>query len=172
METLASTSTDETSEASGGVDQPDEEQPENQNVNVVDSSIAAPPGGAPKEEAAFRAAGALMFPGLDRGRNLWDEDNFQSSKVFKTVPVPLGGFFTNGVAGEGSRKVIIYEFTTRGSARRPGFGAVCSGACGKGLVCERHVLDKQSFKKKKITNTELEYTRYSSRLKPILTPGR
>lgn len=103
METLASTSTstDEASVASGGVDHPDEEeQHENQNVNVVDSSIAAPPTGAPREVAAFRAAGALMFPGLDRGRNLWDEDNYQSSNVFKTVPVPLGGFFTNGVAGE------------------------------------------------------------------------
>ncbi|CAM9671001.1 unnamed protein product, partial [Laminaria digitata] len=118
METLASTSTstDEASEASGGVDHPDEEeQHENQNVNVVDSSIAAPPAGVPREVAAFRAAGALMFPGLDRGRNLWDEDNYQSSNVLKTVPVPLGGFFTNGVAGcisEGSRTTLFGSSTS------------------------------------------------------------
>lgn len=97
METLASTSTNE---ASDGVAQPGREQLENQNVEVVDSSIAAPAAGAPRKATTFRAAGALMFPGLDRGKNLWDEDNFQSSRVFKTVPVSLGGFFTNGVAGE------------------------------------------------------------------------
>lgn len=125
METLASTPMDEASEANHGVDHPDEEQPENQNVNVVDSSIAAPPAGAPREAAAFRAAGALMFPGLDRGRNLWDEDSFQSSKVFKAVPVPLGGFFTNGVAGAVSRKDIVYVCIARDSARRPVFGAKC-----------------------------------------------
>eukprot|EP00904_Undaria_pinnatifida_P010466 jgi/Undpi1/654/HiC_scaffold_10.g04118.m1 len=112
METLASTSTNE---ASDGVAQPGREQLENQNVEVVDSSIAAPAAGAPREATAFRAAGALMFPGLDRGKNLWDEDNFQSSRVFKTVPVSLGGFFTNGVAGcisEGSRTSLFGSSTS------------------------------------------------------------
>lgn len=62
-------------------------------VGVVDSSLSKGAAGV------FRAAGALMFPGLDRGRNLWEEDSYQSLLLHKTVPVSLGGFFSNGVAG-------------------------------------------------------------------------
>lgn len=62
-------------------------------VGVVDSLASQ---GA---DGRFRAAGALMFPGLDRGRTLWEEDSYQSSLLLNTVPVSLGGFFANGVAG-------------------------------------------------------------------------
>lgn len=80
----------------GDVDrQPDEG--ESNNVGLVDSGV---PGKSYTDKMlAFRASGTLMFPGLDRGRTLWEEDNYQSSLVTKTVPVPLGGFFSNGVAG-------------------------------------------------------------------------
>lgn len=95
METLASTSTPEESD-----DETGSVQETNQNVGVVDSVVAASSAGGSGKATPFRAAGALIFPGLDRGRTLWEEDHFQSSSVLKTVPVPLGGFFTNGVAGE------------------------------------------------------------------------
>lgn len=96
METLSATS------SSDGVlsDEKDNSQPKNENVGVVDSSVPEPSEGGGGTKVAFRAAGGLVFPGLDRGRTLWAEDNYQSSLVLKTVPVPLGGFFTNGVAGE------------------------------------------------------------------------
>lgn len=95
METLASTSATEASDTETG-----NVQETNQNVGVVDSAVSAPSAGGSGQPTPFRAAGALIFPGLDRGRTLWEEDHFQSSSVLKTVPVPLGGFFTNGVAGE------------------------------------------------------------------------
>lgn len=95
METLASTSAPEESDG-----QTDVVQETNQNVGVVDSAVSTSSTGGSGQAKPFRAAGVLMFPGLDRGRTLWEEDNFQSSSVLKTVPVPLGGFFTNGVAGE------------------------------------------------------------------------
>lgn len=95
METLASTSTTEESD-----DETNNAQEINQNVGVVDSVVSASSAGGSGQATPFRAAGALIFPGLDRGRTLWEEDNFQSSSVLKTVPVPLGGFFTNGVSGE------------------------------------------------------------------------
>lgn len=96
METLASTS------AVGASDEADESDVKqtNQNVGVVDSVVLSPSETDPGQPVPFRAAGALIFPGLDRGRTLWEEDHFQSSSVLKTVPVPLGGFFTNGVAGD------------------------------------------------------------------------
>lgn len=91
METLASTPTEKTS------DEADGPQQENQNVeSPLSEELSAKVG---MKAVAFRAAGALIFPGLDRGRTLWEEDNYQSSSVLKTVPVPLGGFFTNGAAG-------------------------------------------------------------------------
>ena len=95
METLASTTSEGSSEdATVGA------QEANQNVGVVDSVVSAPSAGKPEQTIPFRAAGALIFPGLDRGRTLWGEDHFQSSSVLQTVPVQLGGFFANGVAGE------------------------------------------------------------------------
>lgn len=93
METLASTPAEGASDDTTG----DEA---NQNVDVVDSVASTPSPGSSGQATPFRASGALIFPGLDRGRTLWEEDHFQSSSVLKTVPVPLGGFFTNGVAGE------------------------------------------------------------------------
>ncbi len=95
METLASTTAEGFSEDSTG-----DVQESNQNVGVVDSVVSTPSSGKPEQSTPFRAAGALIFPGLDRGRTLWGEDHFQSSSVVQTVPVPLGGFFANGVAGE------------------------------------------------------------------------
>lgn len=97
METLASTSA---AGASEGGDETGDTEETNQNVGVVDSAVSSStPDAGPGQPVPFRAAGALIFPGLDRGRTLWEEDHFQSSSVLKTVPVPLGGFFTNGVAG-------------------------------------------------------------------------
>lgn len=105
METLASTP------AEGGSDDiTGDAQQANQNVDVVDSVASTPSPGSSEEATPFRAAGALIFPGLDRGRTLWEEDHFQSSSVLKTVPVPLGGFFNNGVAGDS-------ELVERGSSQ-------------------------------------------------------
>lgn len=95
METLASTLAEGASDDVTG-----DAQQANENVDVVDSVASTPSPGGSEQAIPFRAAGALIFPGLDRGRTLWEEDHFQSSSVLKTVPVPLGGFFTNGVAGE------------------------------------------------------------------------
>lgn len=95
METLASTLAEGANDEVTG-----DAQQANQNVGVVDSVASTPSPGSSEQATPFRAAGALIFPGLDRGRTLWEEDHFQSSSVLKTVPVPLGGFFTNGVAGE------------------------------------------------------------------------
>lgn len=102
METLSAESSSE------GVlsDENDDSEPKNENVGVVDSSVPEPSEGVGRTNVAFRAAGGLIFPGLDRGRTLWAEDNYQSSLVLKTVPVPLGGFFTNGVAGEKLRHKV------------------------------------------------------------------
>eukprot|EP00752_Nemacystus_decipiens_P001480 g1455.t1 len=110
METLASTPAEgESDDVAGNAHQA------NENVDVVDSvtSTLSPRGS--EQTTPFRAAGALIFPGLDRGRTLWEEDHFQSSSVLKTVPVPLGGFFTNGVAGslsEGSRTTLFGSSTS------------------------------------------------------------
>lgn len=119
METLASTPAGEANCAGNTTD--DVQQP-NQNVGVVDSAVPESSAEAGGGTVAFRAAGALMFPGLDRGRAVWNEDNYQSSLVLKTVPVALGGFFTNGVAGEaegagrihvsrGQWRMIVFERT-------------------------------------------------------------
>ncbi|CAM9670824.1 unnamed protein product, partial [Hapterophycus canaliculatus] len=111
IETLASTSA---AGASDGGDKTDDMEGNNQNVGVVDSVVSSPSDAGPGQPVPFRAAGALIFPGLDRGRTLWEEDHFQSSSVLKTVPVPLGGFFTNGVAGsitEGSRTSLFGSST-------------------------------------------------------------
>lgn len=97
LETLASSSGEGAGDARDGNGDIEEAT---QNVGVVDSAVSGPSAGDEGQTTPFRAAGALLFPGLDRGRTLWEEDHYQSSAVFKTVPVPLGGFFTNGVAGE------------------------------------------------------------------------
>ncbi|CAM9123692.1 unnamed protein product [Ectocarpus sp. 4 AP-2014] len=112
LETLASSSGEGASDARDGNGDIEEAT---QNVGVVDSAISGPSAGAEGQTTPFRAAGALLFPGLDRGRTLWEEDHYQSSAVFKTVPVPLGGFFTNGVAGalsEGSRTTLFGSSTS------------------------------------------------------------
>ncbi|CAM9106885.1 unnamed protein product [Discosporangium mesarthrocarpum] len=78
------------------------------NIGLVDSNVG--PKNAEEEQPPFRAAGTLMFPGFDRGRTLWEEDNYQSSLVLETIPVPLAGFFGNGVTGaisEGSRTALF-----------------------------------------------------------------
>lgn len=112
METLSQTSTD--SEFAAG--EPDNAADEGDPVGVVDSAMSSVPS-VVGHKLGFRAAGALMFPGLDRGRVLWEEDSYQSSLLLQTVPVPLGGFFTNGVAGmnEVQRSTIDSGFL---SARR------------------------------------------------------
>ncbi|CAN0399608.1 unnamed protein product [Ectocarpus sp. 12 AP-2014] len=112
LETLASSSGEGTSDARDGNGDIEEAT---QNVGVVDSAVSGPSAGDKGQTTPFRAAGALLFPGLDRGRTLWEEDHYQSSAVFKTVPVPLGGFFTNGVAGalsEGSRTTLFGSSTS------------------------------------------------------------
>lgn len=98
METLSSTSKGEQGDGTDK-DKAADNAPRNQNVGVVDSTIPGLSTGGDGKVLPFRAAGALIFPGLDRGRTLWEDDNYQSSLVSKTVPVPLGGFFVNGVAG-------------------------------------------------------------------------
>lgn len=99
METLSLTSTDIDTDVNPSQGGSNVMGDESDSVGIVESALASraldKDGGRPP----FRAAGALMFPGLDRGRILWDEDNYQSSLMVKTVPVPLGGFFSNGVAG-------------------------------------------------------------------------
>ena len=110
METLASTPAEGASD-----DATCDAQEANQNVDVVDSVASTPSPGSSTQATPFRAAGALIFPGLDRGRTLWEEDHFQSSSVLKTVPVPLGGFFTNGVAG---RSEIVERDTNQSQHRR------------------------------------------------------
>lgn len=99
METLSASPAegDPGVEKTDGVDR---QTGESRNVALVDSGVTGKSYTEPGDKRlAFRAAGTLMFPGLDRGRTLWEEDNYQSSLVTKTVPVPLGGFFSNGVAG-------------------------------------------------------------------------
>lgn len=96
METLSLTQTDGQAGDGGS----DESVDVADSVGVVDSAVVPSPRVAGGDKPSFRAAGALMFPGLDRGRSLWEEDNYQSSRLIKTVPVPLGGFFANGVAGD------------------------------------------------------------------------
>lgn len=94
--TLASSPTEDDGDDSKSPDEEDSKRKElelSDTVGVVDSLASQ---GA---KGGFRAAGALMFPGLDRGRTLWEEDSYQSSLLLKTVPVSLGGFFANGVAG-------------------------------------------------------------------------
>lgn len=124
METLASTPVQGASDDVTG-----DAQQANQNVDVVDSVASTPSPGSSEQATPFRAAGALIFPGLDRGRTLWEEDHFQSSSVFKTVPVPLGGFFTNGVAGESG---IVKRDTSQSRRRSSLQGA---GASGISLDC-------------------------------------
>ncbi|CAM9321707.1 unnamed protein product, partial [Ascophyllum nodosum] len=113
METLAASSSDESSEVVESANDNGIPPGDTRNVGLVDSGV---PGESPEAggKKAFRAAGTLIFPGLDRGRTLWEEDNYQSSLVAKTVPVPMGGFFTNGVAAsmsEGSRTTLFGSST-------------------------------------------------------------
>lgn len=122
METLAATPAGGAGGASD--DSTGDAQQANQNVGVVDSVASTPSLGGSGQATPFRAAGALIFPGLDRGRTLWEEDHFQSSSVLQTVPVPLGGFFTNGVAG-GSE---LHE----PAERRP---SPCGARAGIDLIC-------------------------------------
>lgn len=116
METLAATAADnddeeqseEQFEESVDISADKEETETVDQVGVVDTASPPEDGG---DTAAFRAAGALMFPGLDRGRTLWGEDNYQSALLQKTVPVPLGGFYVNGVVGEGRSIAIVYAWS-------------------------------------------------------------
>ncbi|CAM9953614.1 unnamed protein product, partial [Phaeothamnion confervicola] len=59
-------------------------------------------GGSSKEgsKVPFRASGALMFVSFDRGQLLYGETGYESTRLVQTVPVPLGGFFANGVIGQ------------------------------------------------------------------------
>ena len=118
METLAASSSDESSEVVESANDNGIPPGDTRNVGLVDSGV---PGESPEAggKKAFRAAGTLIFPGLDRGRTLWEEDNYQSSLVTKTVPVPMGGFFTNGVAGT-LHSLQYTPYTTRFKCLPPG----------------------------------------------------
>lgn len=106
METLSASSSIEadSGDADDAAQSPDEADSEDEPQVAAVDGVVDSLGSQRAEEGnsaggGFRAAGALMFPGLDRGRTLWEEDGYQSSLLLKTVPVPLGGFFVNGVAG-------------------------------------------------------------------------
>lgn len=52
-----------------------------------------------KDTDRFQARGVLAYPCMDRGKTLFEEENFESGKISAAIPVPLGGFFCNGVFG-------------------------------------------------------------------------
>jgi hypothetical protein len=41
--------------------------------------------------------GALLYPCIDRGATLFKEACYESKKLSAAIPLPLGGFFCNGV---------------------------------------------------------------------------
>lgn len=60
----------------------------------------------------FTPVGALMFPCFDRGYNLFREENYESSHLSRAAPVPISGFFCNGVLGPVSEGASTSVFGT------------------------------------------------------------
>jgi len=71
-----------------------------------------------------RISGALVFPSMDRGKLLFDADNYESKMITNFINAPMGGFFCNGVIGAfpgyptslyGSSTIITLLFPVSGS---------------------------------------------------------
>lgn len=46
-----------------------------------------------------RVSGALVFPCLDRGKVLFEEENYETRTITDYINAPMGGFFCNGAIG-------------------------------------------------------------------------
>lgn len=79
--------------------------------------------------------GAFMFSDIDRGRDFYDSDNFESQLIHSYLPVPITGLFGSGQIGQAGRRALLQAGKDEnGDASASGSGSGVGSKPEPGLI--------------------------------------